>query len=653
MAGDNMTSSTPLRDEKGGTLVSAGERFELGFFTPDGRNDGKRYLGIWYYGYMPRTVVWVANSGKPVDNSTGVFSLGKDGNLQVMDVNGASYWSPYIRMNSSSVSFSGMVKLMDSGNLVLIQEVANRSEILWQSFDNPTDTFLPGMKLDMNMTLTSWKSPFDPAPGDFRFQLDGRENQYIIMNGLIPYWKSAVSGSFLKSDGRLWLVSNLLMNSRPLGNTTTKESLYDNITSIALNYSNTKLVMNFDGQIQFFLRRNASWILNWGEPSDRCSFFDACGTFGSCNSLNRIPCKCLPGFQPKSPDNWKSGNFSEGCERISPLCNKEVAVESFLELKMMKAGKADDEFDYSDEYECFNKCLSRCECQAYSYQKAEKGDNITCWIWLKDLNNIQEDPFGRGRDLNVRVPSSTLALVKKKCEICGTTIIPYPLSTGPNCGDKMYYSFHCDDSIGQLSFEMPGGNYYPVTGIDEELQKFSIRDEDCKATKSMGYSTQTNHSWPFNVIGGCDTGFADVEIRWTAPSEPLCSSLDECNDWPHSTCSSATDGKKRCLCIKSFRWDPKTVDCIPASKKKRGSLFLVLLGVIGASVIIPCASFLLCYLGKSKKVTGRGTQHANSLIVILLINKKIFNENSESDQLLKLPSTQKTKKVIRGVQPST
>ncbi|KAJ6696619.1 hypothetical protein OIU85_003014 [Salix viminalis] len=318
-----------------------------------------------------------------------------------------------------------------------------------------------------------------------------------------------------------------------------------------------KLVMNFDGQIQFFLLRNATWTFELvGNQVIHAVFFDACGTFGSCNSLNRMLCKCLPGFQPKSHDNWKSGNFSEGCERISPLCNKEVVVESFLELKMMKAGKADVEFDYSYESECLNECLGRCNCQAYSYQKAEKGeDNITCWIWLKDLNNIQEDLSDRGRDLNVRVPSSTLDLVKGKCEICGTTIIPYPLSSGPNCGDKMYYSFHCDDSIGQLSFEMPGGNYL-VTGIDEELQKFSIRDEDCKATKSMGYRTQTNHSWPFNVIGGCDTGFADVEIRWNAPSEPLCSSLDECNDWPHSTCSSATNGKKRCLCNKSYRWDP-------------------------------------------------------------------------------------------------
>jgi hypothetical protein len=170
------------------------------------------------------------------------------------------------------------------------------------------------------------------------------------------------------------------------------------------------------------------------------------------------------------------------------------------------------------------------------------------------------------------------ASVKRKCQICGTTIIPYPLSTGPNCGDKMYFSFHCDDSSGQLSFEIPGGAYYSVTGIDEELQKFSIHveDADCKAIESMGNYTQRILYWPFHVIGRCDanrsnsrigssfedTGFAEVEIGWTDPSEPLCDSLDECNDWPHSTCSPARDGMKRCLCNKSFWWDPKTVNCI-------------------------------------------------------------------------------------------
>jgi len=126
-ARDNTTlPTTPLRDEMGNTLVSSGERFELGFFTPYGRNDGKKYLGILYYRYSPQTVVWVANRENPLDNSRGVFSLGQYGNLQVMDVNNKSHWSARIESSSSSFSFSGSwLKLMDSGNLVLIQEAAN------------------------------------------------------------------------------------------------------------------------------------------------------------------------------------------------------------------------------------------------------------------------------------------------------------------------------------------------------------------------------------------------------------------------------------------------------------------------------------------------------------------------------------------------
>jgi len=89
------------------------------------------------------------------------------------------------------------------------------------------------------------------------------------------------------------------------------------------------------------------------------------------------------------------------------LCSKDV-VQNFLELRLMKAGKPDVEHDYSDENECMTECLSKCNCTAYSYHKAEKGDNnLTCWIWFKDLNNIQEQ-YGWGRDLNVRVPLSAI-----------------------------------------------------------------------------------------------------------------------------------------------------------------------------------------------------------------------------------------------------
>jgi len=43
----------------------------------------------------------------------------------------------------------------------------------------------------------------------------------------------------------------------------------------------------------------------------------------------------LPGFKPKSPENWNSGDFSGGCIRSSDECGKN---DTFLSLKMMRLG---------------------------------------------------------------------------------------------------------------------------------------------------------------------------------------------------------------------------------------------------------------------------------------------------------------------------
>jgi len=49
----------------------------------------------------------------------------------------------------------------------------------------------------------------------------------------------------------------------------------------------------------------------------------------------KLACKCLPGFKPKSPENWNSGDFSGGCIRNSDECGKN---DTFLSLKMMRLG---------------------------------------------------------------------------------------------------------------------------------------------------------------------------------------------------------------------------------------------------------------------------------------------------------------------------
>ncbi|GMP52736.1 hypothetical protein CsSME_00018440 [Camellia sinensis var. sinensis] len=71
-----------------------------------------------------------------------------------------------------------VAQLMETGNLVVRDANDMSGHFLWQSFDYPCDTLLPGMKLGKNFLtgqerhLSSWKSSDDPAPGKFAYRCD-------------------------------------------------------------------------------------------------------------------------------------------------------------------------------------------------------------------------------------------------------------------------------------------------------------------------------------------------------------------------------------------------------------------------------------------------------------------------------------------------
>ncbi|XP_058224537.1 G-type lectin S-receptor-like serine/threonine-protein kinase CES101 isoform X1 [Rhododendron vialii] len=147
----------------GSFLESDGGNFTLGFFTIPETN--YTYLGIWYTDDELRREVWVANPNTPlnnnvaaaltIDNTTGILKITSGGNI-VVNISNQEAANPTARIE-------------DSGNLVLRTE----KQSLWQSFDNPTNTLLPGMKLGFNTatgqnwTLTSWISDYVPASGAF------------------------------------------------------------------------------------------------------------------------------------------------------------------------------------------------------------------------------------------------------------------------------------------------------------------------------------------------------------------------------------------------------------------------------------------------------------------------------------------------------
>ena len=156
----------------GRTLVSQDGTFELGFFSPGSSTN--RYVGIWFKHIPLRTVVWVANRDHPIKDNSGKLSISKEGKLVVLANNDTVHWST----NGTTKGFIPIAKLLDSGNLVLRDERDNNSEsYLWQSFDHPTDTLLPGMKLRWNQTsglhmpLTAWKNWINPSSSDFTYDV--------------------------------------------------------------------------------------------------------------------------------------------------------------------------------------------------------------------------------------------------------------------------------------------------------------------------------------------------------------------------------------------------------------------------------------------------------------------------------------------------
>nr|XP_048323283.1 uncharacterized protein LOC107428940 [Ziziphus jujuba var. spinosa] len=157
------------------TLISSAGVFELGFFTSS--KSDSQYLGIWFKNDRNKKPVWVANRENPLGYATGILRIWYDGNLVLND---ARTIPITVNNGAAATSNETSAKLLDSGNFMLTEG----QKIIWQSFDYPTDTFLPGMNLGWfnidtddprKLHLSSWLSPSDPSRGLYSLGLDGSD----------------------------------------------------------------------------------------------------------------------------------------------------------------------------------------------------------------------------------------------------------------------------------------------------------------------------------------------------------------------------------------------------------------------------------------------------------------------------------------------
>ncbi|KAF8409426.1 hypothetical protein HHK36_005502 [Tetracentron sinense] len=399
---DTITPIQPITE--GHILVSKGENFALGFFSPGSSRD--RYIGIWYNKVTEPTVVWVANRESPIKDSSGVLMINGDGNLVVASRNQSNLlWST----NITVATMDSIAKLSNSGNFVLIQN--NSKKVVWQSFDFPTHTYLPCMKIGLNRKtglkwfLTSWKSPNDPARGNFSYALDPRGSpQLFVYRCSTPYWRSGpwngrgFSGVPEMTQSFVFKY-NFVSDQDEVYSTYT---LYNDsiFTALVLDNSGTAQMLAWvDG-----IRR---WNLFSSSPRDQCDHYGLCGPYGSCSSNTALECRCLPGFEPKSPRDWYLRDGSAGCVRKrESSCGK---GEGFLKLERVKlpdTSMSRVERSLSLQ-ECQKQCLSNCSCTAYSSADVNGGGS-GCVTWYGELMDIRDYPKG-GQDLYVRVDAIELA----------------------------------------------------------------------------------------------------------------------------------------------------------------------------------------------------------------------------------------------------
>ncbi|CAA6655488.1 unnamed protein product [Spirodela intermedia] len=257
------------------TLISPNQTFEIGFFTLDG---GSRwYFGIWYASIPIRTYVWVANRDSP------------SGFMTVRDDAGRDLW----RTDNSEPA--GAARLLDTGNLVLLSG-DGEGRVVWESFDHPADTWLPGLSVSRRRIITSWRSPVDPSRGPYSLRLkppNYGEFELIYENGVlspITYWST---GNW--TGDRFTGVPEMTV---PYIYTFRFDKPFT--PTLILRPFLTRFVVDSSGELRQYTwsAQSSSWNMFWSRPEDLCGVYARCGDMGLCREEGLRPCDCLPGFAP-------------------------------------------------------------------------------------------------------------------------------------------------------------------------------------------------------------------------------------------------------------------------------------------------------------------------------------------------------------------
>ncbi|KAK2967459.1 hypothetical protein RJ640_020558 [Escallonia rubra] len=340
----------------------------LSWLSPSGlyafgfHQQGNGYaVGIFLAGVAEKTIVWTANRDDPPVSKNATLLLTTDGRLVLHPMQGqeTSITNPVEPASSAS--------MLDSGNFVLC---SSDHRIVWQSFEHPTETLLPGQRLTAGQQLVSSISQTNHSTGIFRLkmQAEGILVSYPVKSigdrSHDAFWASDTFGANVTlnfdDDGRLYLLdsgSNLMNLTR------------------GVNFQGRTIYLaklDVDGIFRLYsqnLDEKRNWSTLWSTPTNKCDPKGVCGVNAYCILKDlEATCECVPGFNHVDPND-----SSSGCQRnyTAGSCKNEDGRLNYTMKPLDDTKWLDNSYSVltkSTKDDCAAACQGDCNCDAVIFE---------------------------------------------------------------------------------------------------------------------------------------------------------------------------------------------------------------------------------------------------------------------------------------------
>lgn len=319
---------------------------------------------------------WSANRDQLIrQNST--LSFTAEGDLVLQHPDGSLVWST----NTSGQSVAGMT-LTESGNLVLY----NHNNLpVWQSFDHPTDSLLPGQRLVQGMRLKPNASAVNLTASDLYYLTVHSDGFYAFAgsSNSQPYYEFTVSTGNKSQNppAYLTLANRSLDIFVPSSSSANLEHLSLQSSALSLQY----IRFESDGQLRLYewqADQNGRWLYVQDVfPFQYCDYPTVCGEYGIClNGLCSCPTATESHIRYFRPVDDRRPHL--GCTLETPISCQFVQDHQLISLPNVSYLYYDSSrvSELTDEESCKQACLTTCSCKAALFRYVDNKSAGDCTL---------------------------------------------------------------------------------------------------------------------------------------------------------------------------------------------------------------------------------------------------------------------------------